>query len=196
MVRTFKHDQIVKKFLSKIYVFQKEMQKSIMRWGFFIFLVFILTEILVIIAVSNILGFGITSMLLVTSTALGIWMCHSGGLRSFNHAKIHYIQSVPFDNRVLGSAGMLVSGFMLIIPGFMTSFIGLIILIPGLKTFIFHKVLWYLSEKLLPKHTKHNAAFSYDDSVGTVVDGEYYETTTQKHKERSNEQSHKNLDKS
>ena len=24
---------------------------------------------------------------------------------------------------------------------------------PGLKTFIFHKVLWYLSEKLLPKHT-------------------------------------------
>ena len=74
--------------------------------------------------------------------------------------------------------------------------IGLIILIPGLKTFIFHKVLWYLSEKLLPKHTKHNAAFSYDDNVGTVVDGEYYETTAQKHKGRSNEQSHINLDKS
>ena len=82
-----------------------------------------------IIAVSNILGFGITSILLVTSTALGIWMCRSGDLRSFNHAKIHYIQGVPFDNRVLGSAGMLVSGFLLIIPGFVTSFIGLIILI-------------------------------------------------------------------
>ena len=101
------------------------MQKSIMRSFFFIFLFFILTEILVIIAVSNILGFGITSILLVTSTALGIWMCRSGDLRSFNHAKIHYIQGVPFDNRVLGSAGMLVSGFLLIIPGFVTSFIGL-----------------------------------------------------------------------
>ena len=196
MAHTFKYNKIVQNFSTRIYVFQKEMQKSIMRGFLFIFLFFILAEILVIIAVSNILGFGITSMLLVTSTALGIWMCHSGGLRSLNHAKIHYIQSVPFDNRVLGSAGMLVSGFMLIIPGFMTSFIGLIILIPGLKTFIFHKVLWYLSEKLLPKHTKHNAAFSYDDSVGTVVDGEYYETTTQKHKGRSNQHSRINLDKS
>ncbi len=172
------------------------MQKSIMRSFFFIFLFFILTEILVIVAVSNILGFGITSILLVTSTALGIWMCRSGDLRSLNHAKIHYIQGAPFDNRVLGGAGMLVSGFLLIVPGFVTSFIGLVLLVPGLKTFIFHKVLWCVSEKLLPKQTRHNAAFSYDESVGTVVDGEYYETTTQKHKERSNEQAHKNLDKS
>ena len=89
MVHTFKHDQIVQKFSARIYVFQKEMQKSIMRSFFFIFLVFILTEILVIIAVSNILGFGITFILLVTSTALGIWMCRSGDLRSLNHAKIH-----------------------------------------------------------------------------------------------------------
>ena len=196
MAHTFKYNKIVQNFSTRIYVFQKEMQKSIMRSFFFIFLFFILTEILVIVAVSNILGFGITSILLVTSTALGIWMCRSRDLRSFNHAKIHYLQGVPFDNRMLGSAGMMVSGFLLIIPGFVTSFIGLIILIPGLKTFIFHKVLWYLSDKLLPKHAKHNAVFSYDDSVGTVVDGEYYETTTQKHKERSNEQSHKNLDKS
>ena len=196
MAHTFKHDQIVQKFSTRIYVFQKEMQKSIMRSFFFIFLVFILTEILVIIAVSNILGFGITFILLVTSTALGIWMCRSGDLRSFNHAKIHHIQGALFDNRVLGSAGMLVSGFLLIVPGFVTSFIGLVLLVPGLKTFIFHKVLWCVSEKLLPKQTKHNAAFSYDENVGTVVDGEYYETTTQKHKERSNEQSHKNLDKS
>ena len=196
MVHTFKHDQIVQKFSTRIYVFQKEMQKSIMRSFFFIFLVFILTEILVIIAVSNILGFGITSILLVTSTALGIWMCRSGDLRSFNHAKIHYIEDASFDNRVLESAGMLVSGFLLIVPGFVTSFIGLVLLVPGLKTFIFHKVLWCVSEKLLPKQTRHNAPFSYDESVGTVVDGEYYETTTQKHKERSNEQSHKNLDKS
>ena len=172
------------------------MQKSIMRSFFFIFLVFILTEILVIIAVSSILGFVITFILLVTSTALGIWLCRSGGLRSFNHAKIHYIQGVPFDNRVLGSPGMLVSGFLLILPGFVTSFIGLVLLVPGLKTFIFHKMLWRVSEKLLPRHTKHKAAFSYDDSVGTVVDGEYYETTTQEHNQRSNEQSHINLDKS
>ena len=78
MVHTFKHDQIVQNFSTRIYVFQKEMQKSIMRGFFFIFLFFILTEILVIIAVSNILGFGITFILLVTSTALGIWMCRSG----------------------------------------------------------------------------------------------------------------------
>ena len=196
MAHTFKYNKIVQNFSTRIYVFQKEMQKSIMRSFFFIFLFFILTEILVIVAVSNILGFGITSILLVTSTALGIWMCRSRDLRSFNHAKIHYLQGVPFDNRMLGSAGMVFSGFLLIIPGFVTSFIGLIILIPGLKTFIFHKVLWYLSDKLLPKHAKHNAVFSYDDSVGTVVDGEYYETTAQKHKGRSNEQSHINLDKS
>jgi len=196
MAHTFKYNKIVQNFSTRIYVFQKEMQKSIMRGFLFIFLFFILAEILVIIAVSNILGFGITFILLVTSTALGIWMCRSRDLRSFNHAKIHYLQGVPFDNRLLGSAGMVFSGFLLIIPGFVTSFIGLIILIPGLKTFIFHKVLWYLSDKLLPKHAKHNAVFSYDDSVGTVVDGEYYETTTQKHKGRSNQQSRINLDKS
>ena len=146
MVQTFKRNKIVQNFYIRIYVFQQELQKSIMRGFLFIFLLFILAEVLVIIAVSNILGFGITSMLLLTSTALGIWMCRSGGLRSFNDAKIHHIQSVPFDNRVLGSAGMLVSGFMLIIPGFMTSFIGLIILIPGLKTFIFYSCLLYTSD--------------------------------------------------
>ena len=158
-----------------------------MRSFFFIFLFFVLTEILLIIVVSHMLGLGITSILLVSSTALGIWMCRTGGLRSFNHAKIHYILGMPFDDRVLERAGMLVSGFLLIIPGFVTSFIGLVILIPGLKAFLFHRVLWYLSEKLLPKHTKHNATFSYDDTVGTVVDGEYYETTKPNHEERSNE---------
>ena len=172
------------------------MQKSIMRSFVFIFLFCILTEILVIVAVSNVIGFGKTAILLVASTALGIWVCRSGGVRSFNHAKMHYPQGVQFCNRVLGGAGMLLSGFLLIVPGFVTSFIGLITLIPGLKSFIFHKVLWYISEKLLPKHTNRNADFSYDDSVGTVVDGEYYETTTLKNKARGNEQSHINVDKS
>ena len=100
-----------------------------MRSFFYIFLFFVLTEILLIIAISNVLGFGITSILLVTSTALGIWMCRTGGLRSFNHAKIHYIQGMPLDDRVLESAGILVSGFLLIIPGFVTSLLGLVILI-------------------------------------------------------------------
>ena len=196
MVHTFGHNQILQNFSTRIHVFQKEMQKSIMRSFFLIFLFFILTELFVIVAVANVLGFGITSILLVTSTALGIWMCRSGGLCSFDHAKIHYIQAVSFDNRVLGSASMLFSGFLLIVPGLVTSFIGLIIFIPGLKTFIFHKVLWYLSKKLLPTHIKHNAAFSYDDSVGTVVDGEYYETTIQEQKETMNEQSRIKLNKS
>ena len=160
-----------------------------MRSFVFILLFFILAEVLVIIAVSNSLGFGKTFILLITSTVLGIWMCRSEGLRSLNHDKIHYIQGMTFDNRVLGTAGILLSGFLLIIPGFVTSFIGLIILIPGLKNFIFHKMLWYIAEKLLPKHTKRNAAPFYDDSAGKVVDGEYYETTTTKHKGRSNEQS-------
>ena len=35
MVHTIKHDQIVQKFSTRIYVFQKEMQKSIMRSFFF-----------------------------------------------------------------------------------------------------------------------------------------------------------------
>ena len=196
MVHTFERNQILHNFSTRIHVFQKEMQKSIMRSFFFIFLFFILTELFVIVAVANVLGFGMTSILLVTSTALGIWMCRSGGLRSFDHAKIHYMQAVSFDNRVLGSASMLFSGFLLVVPGLVTSFIGLIILIPGLKTFIFHKVLWYLSKKLLPKHTKHNADFSYDDSVGTEVDGEYYETTIQEQKETMNEQSRMKLNKS
>ncbi len=194
MVNMFYH-QTVQNFSTRIYVFQKEMQKSIMRSFVFIFLFFILTEILVIVAVSNVLGFGKTVILLVTSTALGIWLCRSASLRSFNRAKMHYVQGVLFDNQSLRSVGILFSGFLLMIPGLVTSFIGLIILIPGLKNFIFHKVLWYLAEKLLPKHIKRNAAFSYDDSVGTVVDGEYYETTTLKHKGESNEQSHINLDK-
>ena len=172
------------------------MQKSIMRRFVFIFLFFILTELVVIIAVANVLGFGKTCILLVTSTALGIWLCRSGSLRSFNQAKMHYIQRMPFDNRLLKSASILFSGFLLMIPGLVTSFVGLIILIPGLKKFIYHKVLWYLAEKLLTKHTKRYSAFSYDDSAGKVVDGEYYETATLKHKGRGNEQSHTNLDKS
>ena len=196
MVHTFQHYQTVQNFLTRIYVFQKEMQKSIMRSFVFIFLSFILTEVLVVIAISNVLGFGKTFILLLTSTALGIWMCRSRGLRSLNHAKMHYIQGVTFDNRVLEAAGILFSGFLLIIPGFVTSFIGLIILIPGLKNFMFHKVLSYIAETLLPQHTNRNVASFYDDSAGKVVDGEYYETTASKHKGRSNEQSYINLDKS
>ena len=157
---------------------------------------FILSEIFMIIAVTSILGFGITSLMVITSTVFGIWMCRSQGFRSFHQVKVNYVRGIPFQGQLLGSAGSLVSGLLLIIPGLITTLIGLIILIPGLKTFIFHRMLWYLSEKFLPNHTKHNAAFSYDDSAGTVVDGEYYETTTQNHKRRSNEQSHKDLEKS
>ena len=104
MVNMF-YNPTVQNFSTRIYVFQKELQKSIMRSFVFIFLFFILTEILVIVAVSNVLGFGKTFILLVTSTVLGIWMCRSASLRSFNHAKMLYVQGVTFDNRLLGSAG-------------------------------------------------------------------------------------------
>ena len=166
-----------------------------MRKVFFIPFFFILSEILVIIGVSSILGFATTFFLVITSTVFGIWMCRTQGLRSFHQAKIHFAQSVQFREQVLSSAGSLVSGFLLIIPGLITSFIAVVILIPGLKTFIFHKVLWYFSEKLLTKHTKHSATSYFDDSIGPVVDGEYENTTTQKQEERSDEQSRINLEK-
>ena len=77
MAHTFKYNKIVQEFFDKNIRFSKGNAKINYAGFLFIFLFFILAEILVIIAVSNILGFGITSMLLVTSTALGIWMCHS-----------------------------------------------------------------------------------------------------------------------
>ena len=143
---------------------------------FLILLFFISLEIFVFIATSQFLGIILIFLLTVASMIIGVSLCRSRSLRLFNQARQNYFQETKQAEEIIGRVGMLLAGFLMIIPGLITSFMGLLMLIPGLRTLIIKKTLDHFSDSLGAKISKFETRYPGDDNFGPVLDGEYFET--------------------
>ena len=143
----------------------------------FFVLFFISLEIFVLVASSGIVGVILTLLFTIVSMAVGVSLCRSRGLRSLNQAKQDYFQEINQLEELADNVGVLLAGFLMIIPGFITDFIGLLALIPSLRALIVKKVLEHFSDILSAKMSKFGTPYSGDDNLGPVVDAEYFETS-------------------
>ena len=143
---------------------------------FLILLFFISLEIFVFIAASQFLGIILILLLTIASMIVGVSLCRSRGFRLLNQVRQNYFQETRQAEEIISRVGVLLAGFLMIIPGLITSFMGLLMLIPGLRTLIIKKALDHFSDSLGAKMSKFETPYPGDDNFGPVLDGEYFET--------------------
>lgn len=119
-----------------------------------------LLEIAVFIVIGKFIGVFPTVLLILLSTCLGFYVLKMQGIAAMRQMQSDFHQQIKADT--LTSFLRIVAGVLLIIPGFITSAIGLVLLIPFVQK---HCIKWI---------SEHNITKS--SSKGDVLEGEYWTT--------------------
>ncbi|MGN6721988.1 MAG: FxsA family protein [Marmoricola sp.] len=87
-------------------------------------------EILVIIRVGHWIGAAPTFLLLVAGVVVGSWLIRREGQRSMAAMTVAMRRGMPSADGLANSGWVVVSGILLIIPGFITDVVAALVIIP------------------------------------------------------------------
>jgi len=87
-------------------------------------------ELLVAIEVAQAIGILATVLLLIVSWPLGLWLVRSEGRAAWRRLSVAVAEGRPPAREVLDGALIMTGGALLIVPGFITDVIGLVLLAP------------------------------------------------------------------
>ncbi|MNH93208.1 phage T7 F exclusion suppressor FxsA [compost metagenome] len=87
-------------------------------------------EIAGIITLSHLIGGWVTFMLIVASGLLGVYLAKRVASGVFNYARLQMSQGQAPAASILNGICIFVGGVLLVLPGFITDIIGLLLVIP------------------------------------------------------------------
>lgn len=108
---------------------------------FLVFLLVPLLELYLLIKIGGEIGAGWTLSLVLLTAALGAWLVKLQGLSTMQRAQRSMQRGEAPALEVLEGVMLFFSGFLLLIPGFVTDIAGFVLLIPGLRRHLLAKVL-------------------------------------------------------
>ena len=135
-----------------------------MRWlPFLLIFVLVWIEISLFIQVAHVLGVFLTMLLVIFTSCIGISLVKNQGMKNFvlMQQKLNAGESPAAE--MVKSVSLVMAGILLVIPGFFTDFLGLLLLLPPVQK--------HLTLKLLP-HLRVWRSGAAPDS-GVTVDGEF-----------------------
>ncbi|MEJ4045796.1 FxsA family protein [Erwinia sp. SLM-02] len=136
-----------------------------MRWlPFLVVFVLVWIEISLFIQVAHVLGVLFTMLLVIFTSCIGISLVKNQGMKNFMlmQQKLNAGESPAAE--MVKSVSLILAGFLLLIPGFFTDFIGLLLLLPPVQK--------HLTLKLMP-HLRVWGGARPGTGAGFTVDGEY-----------------------
>lgn len=141
-----------------------------MRWLPLV-LIFLLAyiEISIFIKVAAVLGVMVTLLLVVFSSCVGISLVRNQGIKTFMQMQQKLAAGESPAAEMVKSVSLVLAGFLLLIPGFFTDFIGLLLLLPPIQK--------SLTLKLMPHLNIYRGGFNHNNSGpmggGNTFDGEF-----------------------
>jgi UPF0716 protein FxsA len=112
-----------------------------LKFFFALFILLPLAELYLLIEVgSGIGGFSTIALCLLTA-ALGGMLVRHQGMRTFLQAKELMDQGQPPAEQMLHGIMIAISGVLLFIPGFITDFIGFLLLVPPVRNWLGQKLI-------------------------------------------------------
>ncbi|WP_409422092.1 FxsA family protein [Pseudaeromonas sp. ZJS20] len=144
------------------------------------FLLLALIEIWLIIQVGAVLGAFATLALMLFTAVLGISLVRSQGLKTLMAAQQRLAQGQAPAGEMLQGLLLAVAGGLLILPGFFTDLLGLLLLQPTLRRYLISR--WLKAVPVAPGFTPTDdpsvdpgplTQDGRDAPQGTTVDGEY-----------------------
>ena len=129
-------------------------------------------EVLVAIKVADAIGVLATVLLLLASWPAGTWALRSQGRAAWRRLADAVAVGRPPGREVLDGALIVVGGVLLIVPGFITDAIGLILLLPPTRAIMRGLLVRNLQSRLVLRATRFTRpGTGYDvDSTATDID--------------------------
>lgn len=137
-----------------------------MRWiPLLAIFLYVYIEISVFIQVAHVLGVLLTLVLVILTSSIGISLVRNQGLRNFIHMQKKIESGENPAKEMVKSISIVIAGFLLLIPGFFTDFLGLLFLLPPVQKLLTLRLLPHL------RFTRAGGGFGADN--GHTFEGEY-----------------------
>lgn len=144
----------------------------------FILLLFILTpivEIAVFIEVGGLIGLWPTLGLVVATAIAGTTLLRRQGLATMRSARESLTRGEFPVNEIFDGACLLASGFLLLTPGFITDFLGALLLIPLFRAAIRGPLIRWLMSRTAARTGGAGFRRGAPPGPGSTIDGEFHE---------------------
>ncbi|MFT0212576.1 FxsA family protein [Pseudomonas sp. F1_0610] len=144
-----------------------------------IFLVFSLLELFLLIKVGGAIGAGMTILLLVLSGILGVSLIRIAGVSTAVKARERLAQGQMPNREMAQGLFMALAGFLLLLPGFITDILGLLLLLPSIRSLVGQQLQRRSTAQSMHKNGFYqNQGQTYDADTAQstepkVLEGEY-----------------------
>lgn len=136
-----------------------------MRWLLVIlFFAYIYVELAVFIQVAEVVGLFTAILLIVISSLVGLSLVRNKGFRTLVLVQQKIRDGENPATEMLKSVSLIIAGLLLLVPGFITDILGLVLLLPPLQK--------YLLLKFMP-HMRFSRGTGYQQHQGHTFEGEY-----------------------
>ena len=103
---------------------------------FLLLILWVVAEVFVIVRVADAIGPLLTIVLLIAAWPLGTWAMRSEGRAVWRRFNAALAEGRPPGREVVDGALVVLGGGLLIIPGFITDFLGLLLLLPPTRALL------------------------------------------------------------
>jgi len=135
------------------------------RWlPFLVFFLLAWIEISIFIQVAHVMGVLLTMLLVIFTSCIGVSLVKNQGVKNFMLMQQKLAAGESPAAEMVKSVSLILAGFLLLLPGFFTDFIGLLLLLPPVQK--------HLTLKLMP-HLKVWRGTAAGPDSGQTFDGEY-----------------------
>jgi Protein affecting phage T7 exclusion by the F plasmid len=139
------------------------------RWiPFIAIFLYVYIEISIFIQVAHVLGVLMTLMLVIFTSVIGMSLVRNQGFKNFllMQQKMEAGESPAAE--MIKSVSLILAGLLLLLPGFFTDFLGLLLLLPPVQKHLTLKLLPHLHFSRMP-----GGGFNAGNNGGQTFDGEY-----------------------
>lgn len=140
-----------------------------MRWLPLILLfLLVYVEITIFIKVAAVFGVALALVFIILTSCLGVSLVRHQGLKTFIQMQEKMALGENPAGEMVKSVSLLIAGFLLLIPGFFTDFLGLLLLLPPIQKLLTLRMMPYIH--VFRSTPRGNQS---DHQNGYTVEGEF-----------------------
>lgn len=132
-----------------------------------LFFIYAYCEISFFIKVADSIGVFLALICIIATSFIGFSLVKTKGLKNFSIMRQKMANHQSLKNEVIKNVALLFAGFFLLIPGFLTDILGVILLIPYVQNYLVKLVV----EKM-PIQSSVDSSRSYNQS-DEIIEGEF-----------------------
>ncbi|MCX8575431.1 MULTISPECIES: FxsA family protein [unclassified Gilliamella] len=132
-----------------------------------LFFIYAYFEISFFIKVADSIGVFLALICIIATSFIGFSLVKTQGLKNFSIMRQKMANHQSLKNEVIKNVALLFAGFFLLIPGFLTDILGVILLIPYVQNYLVKLIV-----KKMPIQSSVDSSRSFNQS-DEIIEGEF-----------------------